>query len=141
MEEVASNSIDYANDALDKLTPLQMSTLDTLITAKNLKSAARMAGVSPSSVYKWLGEPNFRNALMAIYRARFDALNLEAMRVGQEALGTMETIMKDTTNPPFVRAKAAADLLSFVFKGYETSVIAARLDALEQRLGDDYGAV
>ncbi len=122
------------NGTLQELTPLQLGALDKLATSKNMAEAARAAGVGQSTIYKWMSEPAFKGALLALYQARFDAMNAESVRLGAKAFSTLEATLDSPTAPDWLKARVAGDILNFMLRINEATNVSLKLDMLAQRL-------
>lgn len=116
------------------LTPMQIATLEKLTTSRTVADAAKAAGISRQAIYTWMADPIFKAALISIYQARFDELNAEAVRLGSKAFSTLETTMDSPTAPDWLKARVAADILSFMLRINESTNVSLKLDMLAQRL-------
>lgn len=126
---------------LEGLTPLQLGALEKLMSSRTITGAARAAKVSESSIHAWLKLPAFRLALHDAFRARFDLLNLDAVKLGRLAFKVLEDVMNDPTAPAMARVGAASRVLDAIHKAYELVGVTERLDALEAKLGGIDGQV
>ncbi len=128
-------------DPLAQLTPKQVAAIHGLLRHPHIEDAAASAGISRSGLYKMLAQPHFREALAIFQRERFSALNQELTKAGLEAVTVLREIMVDTTVLPSSRIRAAEILLIHTLRGYELTTVSDRLQALESRVGTNYGSV
>lgn len=89
----------YDNSPLARLKPEQVRAIEKLMTTKSVAGAARAAGIAPSTLRRWLTEPDSQAALVAFQQGRFDELNREALRLGRKAFRVLEDTMDDATLP------------------------------------------
>lgn len=102
-----------------------------ILACSTLAKAAKFAGVGERTVYRYLANDDFRQAL----REESDklTLHLSAALAGRasDALATLVTLHKDAETPPAVRRSAAASIISERRKAGELDELAARVAALE----------
>lgn len=139
MSETSQSSGITENPLFIGLSPVQIQALGKLMSTKTLAGAARAVGVSESTIHAWLGQPAFRAALHALFRARFDLLNLEAIKLGKQAFAVLETVMNDPTAPAMARVQAASRVIDTIHRSYELVGITERLDKLEGLLERGHG--
>ena len=87
------------------------AALEAVTTSHTLTEAARVAGISRTTLWEYLKDDDFTNELQAIREtralARADAV--EAAR--SSALATLQQIMTDEDTPPAARISAAQAIL------------------------------
>jgi hypothetical protein len=117
-----------------ELEPGQERAIIALLAEPTLKAAAASAGISETTLWRWLREPNFK---VAYQRARQEALGRATTRlaalveVAVEALGE---IVADRTVSPNVRVSAASRIVEYALKAAEIEEVQARLEKLEAAL-------
>lgn len=106
--------------------------LTALLTEPTIALAAEKAGISPSTLLRWLKDPTFnqmhreqRRELMAVAVAKLQASSGEAAETARE-------LMLDPDMPPATRLSAARTILDLALRGMETEDIVERLAVLEQ---------
>jgi hypothetical protein len=113
----------------------QKKAIVALLGARDVPAAARQAGVSERTLYRWLDEdPAFREELKA---AEADALHSATRRLAGAADGAVMVLMHlmlHQQTPPGVRLRAALGVLDQLIKLRELNSIEERLSALEERL-------
>jgi hypothetical protein len=113
------------------LTSRQQRTIAALLSARNVREAAKQAKVSERTVYTWLAEPDFRTALYEAEGHLIDAATRRLLHHQDVALSVILTIMADRDNPASVRLRAAQLVLEQLLKLRELRDIESRLRALE----------
>jgi hypothetical protein len=113
------------------LSARQQRAILALLTAANIREAARAVEVGERTLHTWLKEPMFA----AAYRtARAEAVSQAVARLQQgsaEAVDTLTTIMKDPEAPPPARVQAAVKVLEMSIKATELAELQRRIAELE----------
>ena len=116
------------------VTRNQARLVSALLTAPTLTEAAKAAGVSDVTAWRWLKLP----AVAAAYREARRAVVHQAMTRLQQVCGTavdtLEAIMGDPEATPSSRVTAARCALDLAVKAVELEDLEARITALEHRL-------
>jgi transposase-like protein len=103
-----------------------------LLTQRNTEEAARSIGIAPSTLLRWLKEPEFE----AAYRdARRQAFRQSIARLQQGATAAATTLLKmlvDPNAPHSCRIRAADIVLAHAAKAIEIEDIDARVSELER---------
>lgn len=103
-----------------------------LLTARNTEEAAKIAGVSPKTLFRWQQEPAFDK----VYRkARRDAFGQGTARLQQAsgaAVSSILKIMPDAQAPASTKLRAAELVLTHGAKGIEIEDVEARVSELER---------
>lgn len=103
-----------------------------LLTQRNFEEAARTAGVSTSTLVRWMKESDFS----ADYRkARRDAFAQSVARLQQGSSAAVSTLLKvmiDPATPASTRVRAADSVLGHSAKAIELEDIEARVAELER---------
>jgi transposase-like protein len=107
------------------------AALSALLTQRSIEDAARVIGVAPSTLRRWMRIPEFD----AAYRqARRDAMSQATARLQQNsgaAVTTMLKIMVDPNSPASCRLRAAERVFEYGLHGMEED-FEARVSALER---------
>jgi|SRR6266511_3721863 len=101
-----------------------------LLTEPTLEAAARRAGVSESSLLRWLRDPAFRAEYRAARRAVVEQAVSGLQHATSEAVAALRRNL--TCGMPTVEISAAKAVLDFAVKGVELIDLAERVEMLEQ---------
>ena len=118
---------------IENLRPEQVQAISALLTEKDIRSAASKVGVSEQTLYVWIREDTFKQALQLCKR---DALSLAMMQLqynAQLATNTLVDILQSDKAGLPTKITAARTLLDFAFKAVEIEDIQERLATLEQQ--------
>lgn len=115
------------------IRPNQMKAIEIMLSAGNIDEAAAAAGVARQTVYRWLKEPDF---IEAMGMAESEALRLAATRFAGAVEVALDTILDILNNSQSDknRLAAARAILSSLQAIRDMAVLEARIEALESRL-------
>lgn len=107
----------------------QQKALTALLTTNTVKEAAKQAGISPESIYRYLRDPRF----LKEYRSHRNTL-MEATvgRIQGAADQAVQTLIRNlTSGNNATEVRAAVVIIENALKGREQTEIIERLEALE----------
>jgi transposase-like protein len=126
-----------------KFNQKKEEAIAALLTQRNIEEAARACGIAPSTLLRWMKEPEFDAAYRQARRAGYSQSVGRLQQASTAAVSTLLKIMVDPATPPATRVRSAESVLSHAEKAIELEDIAARLAELErvvekkQLRGDD----
>ncbi|MEX2606030.1 MAG: hypothetical protein WD708_01690 [Kiritimatiellia bacterium] len=111
----------------------QRTALLALATAPNVKEAAKACGLCERTLFRYLAEEAFCEALAVLQEGaiRSTLANLEASL--SEAVETLRSLLADTEESQ-VRRSAAAVLLRHALQSIELRLVVKRLDEIEEKM-------
>jgi transposase-like protein len=109
----------------------QEEAIAALLTQRNIEEAAREAGISVSTMLRWLKEPKFDKAYREARRAVFKQSVARMQQACGAAVTTLLKVMVDPTTPASTRIRAADSILDHSEKSIEIEDIEARVADLE----------
>lgn len=112
-----------------------------LLTQRNLEEAARVAGIGPQTLLRWLKIPEFQTAYREARRAAVSQSNARLQQASSAAVSTLLKIMVDANAPASARVRAADRILEHAKQGVQDEDIEVRLAAVEQKMGQQSGQV
>lgn len=118
-----------------KLTPKQRKAVEALLVTGDVTSAAREAGVSRESVYRWLKQPLFLEAVRDAEARALDELSRLLVRLGRTAATTLEEAMSAESTPVATRVRAADVVLGRLLQLRELATLETRVAELERAAG------
>ena len=114
-----------------QIDPKQEAAILALLSSKNVEESARVAGVTPRTLYRWLNEPKFAAAYRAARRQAYGQSISRLQQGSTAAATTLLKVMVDIATPPSTRVRAAEAVLNHAAKAIEIEDIDARLRELE----------
>lgn len=114
------------------MTERKEKALASLLTSRTRREAAKAAGISERTLYKYLLEPDFRDA----YQATISGIVADVTRQIQNALSpavdALLEVVTDTEAGAMARITAARTILDFGLRFTEAVDFIQRLEALER---------
>jgi transposase-like protein len=117
------------------LTPRQRKAVEALLATGEVAAAAREVGVSRDTLYRWLKQPLFVEAVRETEARALDELSRLLVRLGRTATATLAKAMSDPATPAATRVRAADVTLSRLLQLRELATLEARVQALEVAAG------
>ena len=122
-----------------ELTGKQRKAIEALLVTGDVSAAARAAGVSRDSDYRWLRQPAFLAAVREAEARALDELSRLLVGLGRTAAATLETAMAEPSAPWATRVRAADAVLSRLLQLRELATLEAQVAALEEAAGTAEG--
>ena len=119
------------------LSANEMRAIAAMLSARDVRDAAKQCGVSERTMHRYLADVNFQAALR---QATSDALTQTVRRLSvlsTLAVGVLAKEMSNTRSSPNARIKAACAILSHVLPFTENVDLSERIAALESKLGGE----
>lgn len=110
----------------------QEAAIIALLTKRNIEEAAQAAGISLSTLLRWLKVPEFKEAYRDARRQVFRQSIARLQQATTAAAATLVKIMVDSNAPAAVRVRAADSVLNHATKAIMVEDIDERVSALEQ---------
>jgi hypothetical protein len=115
----------------------QEAAIIGLLLEPSFEKAAARAGISESTLWRWLRIPSFQAAYREAKAQAVGQAIACLQRASSEAVETLREVMQDTAAPATARVSAARTILELAIKGIEVEDILARLEALENENGNN----
>lgn len=113
------------------LSTRQRRAIAALLTARNIRDAAKTVGIPERTVARWLADdPDFRLALLAAEGDAIDAATRRLVSLSDAAIATLEDTMT-SAGPAGIKLRAAQSVLDYLLRLRELRNIEQRLTALE----------
>jgi hypothetical protein len=120
-------------DETGRLTAKQERAIIALISSPSVEEAAKAAGISKSTIFKWFQDEGFQSTYRA---ARGDLVRhaiAQAQAACSEAVAVLREIMNNVDTLASTRVSAAKTLLETSIKAVELEDIVARIEKLEEK--------
>ena len=116
----------------DIVTPRQRRAIESLLTTADTTQAAELAGVSRQTIYRWMTEPQFNQALKAGTTAALDGISRNLVSTAKKAVRELDKILDGPDPRP--KARAADIVLARLMQLRELVDLEARITELEKRV-------
>jgi hypothetical protein len=122
--------------AVKELTTAQRKAIPHLLAARSVEEAAKAAGVSERTLYRWMADHVFAAALAAAETNAIDYAVRRLITLSDSAVEALKTVLSDDTASATTKVRAALGVLDSLIKLRELRNIEARLVALEKAYYD-----
>lgn len=122
-----------------KLLRKREQAIAALIEKPTIREAAEKAGVSESTLFRWLAEEGFQEAYRKAKRQLVDSSITRLQKITGEAVEALREVMNDSESPPSSRVMAARTVLEMGIKAVELEDLEARVQALEKMMENRNG--
>lgn len=120
----------------ETLTAKQYHAIQALLLNPSVADAATACGVGHSTMYRWLGDTNFRAALAEAESVAIDAAARRLAGLTEDAVQVLGAILNDPDAKAPVRLRASETVLEQAMKLRELRNLEERLKKIEEALGD-----
>jgi hypothetical protein len=117
-----------------ELSSKQRRAIAALLVKPTIASAATDCGVTQITLYRWLREDEFRQALTDAESQAIDVAARRLVQLTEAAISVIVMVLADRSAAPGIRLKAAQVVLENMLRLVEIRSISARLAELEKRL-------
>lgn len=117
-----------------KLTTRQRRAIASLLRGENYEAAAMAAGVTPETVYRWRGLPEFTGELETQSQTAVKDATRQLTGSLTKCVDFLTSVIDDQEAPASVRVRAALGLIDRQLRMLEVTEVLTRLEALEARL-------
>lgn len=118
------------------LTSRQQQAIAAIVATGDVTVAAQSVGVNRATLYRWMKQPAF---VQAVHTAEADAvedLSRMLVRLGRTAVATLAKAMSDPATPAATKVRAADATLSKLLQLRELATLEQRVAALEASVGE-----
>jgi len=106
--------------------------VNALLTQRSTEDAARIVGISPATLFRWMKERDFDAAYREARRLAFGQCISRLQQGAAAAASTLLKVLVDPATPPAVKVRAAQCVLEHAAKAIEFEEIEARVLELER---------
>jgi hypothetical protein len=137
MNQTPANSPDAITKAPDDrnaLSEKQERALQATLSHPTLKEAALAAGISETTLWRYMQDEEFSRRLRG---ARRDAVNhavIRLQRASSDAVSVLSDLMMKESAPPSARISAARTVLDYAIRATEIDELRSQIDELQEFL-------
>jgi len=129
-EKMETQQEPQQTDDLYGLAPKEETAIQALISNRTLKQAAAAAGISDTTLWRWLRKPHFRNAYLDARRSIVPQSIARFQQLSSDAPGVLHSIMLDESQNGAIRIAAAKMIVGSALKGVELEDHGERLEEI-----------
>ena len=111
----------------------QEAAIVGLLTAPTMEEAARSAGISGPTLWRWLQDPAFQAEYRKARRQAVEHATAQLQQLSSAAATALREVVEDTQAPHSARVAAARVIFEMAQRGVEIEDLAERIAALEQK--------
>lgn len=113
------------------LSTKKAKAIAALLSSKNVTEAAELAGVGTRTLFRWMQEIDFQEALTQAESEAIDAATRRLIGLQGAAIDTLHDTLSDRKALPGIRMRAAQSILDFLMRLRELRNVESRLAKLE----------
>lgn len=126
------------NGTNKKLTPKQLRAIEALMTEPTARGAAAKAGIGHGTLYRWMEEPAFAEALREARAQAFERITTGLSAAAELAVEVLREILGDdeaaASEIAAIRIRAVRTAFDAMLRSRDLIEIERRLQILEERL-------
>lgn len=119
------------------LTPIQIRAIKALLESRNITIACKRLHVGRTTIYRWLEEPIFRDALQKAESEAIEGVSRALLAGSEIAVITLEKMMLGAEFDS-VKVRSAVSWLELLMRYRDYSVLSKRLEEIENGLAELY---
>ena len=116
-------------DSQDNLTDKQLAILPYLIASPSVSESARLAGIGRSTLYRWMEDHEFREALERLRTEAAELAHTELKGLMLKGILVLAEAMEDDN--PTIRLRAAQAALTTGLKAIDLKELQKRLERVD----------
>jgi hypothetical protein len=113
------------------ITPKQKRCIAALLSERTIETAAQRAKIGERTIYRWLSDPAFKQALLNEEAEAIDLATRQLIRLQTPAVEVIQEVLLDKEMPAAVRLRAAQTAFNYLLKLRELRNLEERLVKLE----------
>ncbi len=120
------------------LTSRQQQAIQAILATGDVTITAQSVGVNRATLYRWMKQPAFVQAVHAAEADAVEDLSRMLVRLGRTAVATLARAMTDPSTPAATKVRAADATLSRSLQLRELATLEQRVSALEASVGEGH---
>lgn len=114
-----------------QITPEQAQLIEALFSAKSRRAAAVACNISSATLYRWMNDPKFQEALNRAESQVVKDATTKLISEFDHSIDTLIVLRKDGAPSDSVKLKSAVAILQIGREMHEAQLIEERLSTLE----------
>jgi hypothetical protein len=129
---------EVAEEVEGSLSAKQEAALSAVLSHPTLKEAALAAGISETTLWRYMQDGEFSKRLREARRDSVSHAVIRLQKASSEAVTVLRDLMMKEDAPPAARISAARTVLDYSMRAVETDDLRARIEELEDFIRDKY---
>jgi hypothetical protein len=121
------------------LDPPRERALIALVNEPNIRAAAKAAGISEATLYRYRQEPAFAQAYRQTRRQALEDATSRLSQLATEMVEVLREVARDARYSPYARVQAARAALDLAYRALDLYDQEERIQRLEALLGEKGG--
>jgi hypothetical protein len=117
----------------EKFSRKMEEAIIALLTQPTIPEAAKAAGVSDTTLWRWLQDPEFQAAYREARQQAVGQAIAQLQQLGSAAVRALKSVIEDEKAPHSARVAAARAAFELAYRGVEVEDLAERVAAIEAR--------
>lgn len=109
--------------------------IKTLLTTKSKKEACKLLGISESTLYRLLKDPDFLEKLEDAQNKLYNSIIYQLICLSRESINSLSELITNPKTSAVVKLKASQEIINTVFKVCNYEDLQKRIEKIEKRLG------
>jgi len=122
-------------DSTGKISRKQEKAIVALLQCNTHGEAAKATGVGEVTLWRWMQEPEFKEAFRNAKRRLLDQAITNLQRATNKAIGALLSVVEDVNAPASARVSGAKTILEMSIKAIQIEELETRLEKLEDVTG------
>lgn len=120
----------------EKLSRKKERAIKALLEHDTHADAAKAVGIGEVTLWRWLREPDFKEAFREAKRRILDEALTTLQKATGKAIGALVSILEDQGKPASARVSAAKTILETAVKAVQFEELEARVEELERAISE-----
>ena len=128
------------DELIENLPPKQQNVLTALLQTTTIREAAKLAGVSESTIYNYKRDPAFRDAYRQARRDRLDVARRGLEDLAVAANRALKEVLESADSPANAKVAAARSIWTLITRSADDEELADLLEELRQERQENAAA-
>ena len=120
----------------EKRSRKEEAAISALLTEPGIAAAAKKAGVSQSTLRRWLQDRDFSERCRLARRQVLEEATVMSLSAAMDAGKALRAIVSSEDSPPSTRVSAARTIFDMAYRALEVDELSERLHSIEMTLED-----
>jgi hypothetical protein len=119
----------------EKLSRKKEAAIKALLESDTHADAAKAAGIGEVTLWRWMQEPDFKEAFRNAKRRVLDQAIVRLQKATGKAISALQSVVENDKAPASARVSGAKAILDTAIKATEIEELRSRVEKLEKSTG------